>query len=70
MRAPVFVKIDKYREVEETIRQINEKLQEAKDIMNRISGMRAEEEQELNAWQEEVKRMEEKVEAVQHSMSR
>lgn len=70
MRAPVFVKIDKYREVEDTLSQIKAKIEEAKDIINRINGMKTEEEQELHEWQEDIKQMEEKIEAVQHSMSR
>jgi hypothetical protein len=70
MKAPVFVKIEKYREVEDTIQQIKAKLEEAKGIMDRISSMKAEEEQELHNWQEDINKMEEKIEMVEHSMSR
>ncbi|MBS3133113.1 hypothetical protein J4470_03205 [Candidatus Woesearchaeota archaeon] len=70
MKAPVFVKIEKYAEVEETLQQIKSKLEEAKGIMNKISGMKVEEEQELNTWKEDLKQIEEKVTTVEHSMSR
>jgi len=70
MRAPVFVKIDKYKEVEDTIRQIKAKIEEAKGIMNKISSMKTEEEQELHTWHEDIKQMEEKISTVEHSMTR
>ena len=70
MQAPVFVKIDKYREVEDTLQQIKAKIEEAKSIMDKIHGMKTEEEQELNTWREDIKQMEEKIATVEHSMIR
>lgn len=70
MQAPVFVKIDKYREVEDTLQQIKAKIEEAKDIIDKINGMKTEEEQELHTWREDIKQMEEKIATVEHSMQR
>lgn len=70
MQAPVFVKIDRYREVEDTLQQIKAKIEEAKGIMDKIHGMKTEEEQELNTWREDIKHMEDKIATVEHSMQR
>ena len=70
MNAPVFVKIEKYKEVEETIRHIKSSIQEAKEMVHRISEMKSEEEQELHMWNEDLKQMEEKISTVEHAMLR
>ena len=70
MKAPIYVKIEKYGEIEDTLRQIKTKIQEAKDILNKISEMKAEEEQELRLWNEDIKAMEEKIDSVEHVIVR
>ena len=42
MRTTVFVKINRYKEVENTINQIKNKMQEARDIIAKISQFKAE----------------------------
>ena len=70
MKAPLFVKIDKYREVEDTISQIKAKIEEAKAILAQLGQIKAEEEHELQSWSDEVQKIEEKVSSVEQSMQR
>ena len=69
MRAPVFVKIEKYGEVEDTIKQIKAKLEEAKEVLEKLDSIRSEEEKEITTWEQDIKNMEEKLAAVEHSMA-
>lgn len=70
MKAPVFVKIDRYREVEETIRQIKAKIEEAMETIRRIQEMKAEEEHEIAAWTEEIRKVNEKIEMTEEALTR
>ncbi len=70
MKAPVFVKIERYREVEETLAQIKAKIAEARDILGKLSQIKAEEEHELQTWHDDVNQIEEKVTTIEQSMSR
>ena len=68
MKAPVFVKIEKYREIEETISQIKAKIQEAQDILNKIQQLKAEEEHEIATWKGDINDVEEKVRVIERSI--
>jgi len=70
MKAPVFVKIGKYKEVEEMITQIKTKVEDARAILNKLNQMKSEEEHELHDWSEDLKQIEEKISALEHSMTR
>ena len=70
MKAPVYVKVEKYKEVESTISQIKAKIEEAKGILNKRQEIKADEEHELQSWHDEVKQVEEKITAVENSMEK
>ncbi len=70
MRAPVFVKVERYREVEETLAQIKAKIAEARDVLSKLNQIKTEEEHELRAWQDDVSQIEEKVTTIEHSMAK
>lgn len=70
MNAPVFVKIDRYAEIESTVLQIKQKLQNAKVILGKLNQLKAEEEQELRTWADDIKQMEDKLNVVDHSLMR
>lgn len=70
MKAPVFVKIEKYREVEDTIAQIKAKIEEAKSTLEQLNQIKAEEEHEMQNWHDEISKIESKVNTVEQSMQR
>lgn len=70
MKAPVFVKVERYREVEETLAQIKAKIAEARDALSKLSQIKAEEEHELQKWNDDINQIEDKVTTIEHSMAR
>ncbi|MBI2664507.1 hypothetical protein HYX10_04160 [Candidatus Woesearchaeota archaeon] len=69
MTAPVFVKIDRYAEVENTLKEIKMKIEEAKSILGQLDEIKAKEEHELATWHEELSQMEDKISTVERSMT-
>ncbi len=70
MNAPVFVKIENYKQVEETISEIKSKIGEAQRILDKIQNLKTEEEKELAGWQAELRRIEDKIRATEQSLTR
>ncbi len=70
MAAPVFVKIEKYNEVNEAINRIKSKLDDAKSTLKKISELKAQENQEIKAWQEELNKMEQKIAFITDKLSK
>ena len=70
MKAPIYVKVGRYKEVEETINQIKAKINETREILGKLGQLKSEEEHEMHRWAEDIKHIEDKIEAIQHSMAR
>lgn len=70
MRTTVFVRINRYKEVESIINQIKTKMQEAKDIISKISQFKTEEENELSVWSDDIQKIEQQIEVVEKAMVR
>ena len=70
MKAPVYVKIDRYKEVEHTITQIKTKIEEAKAVLNKLNEVRMREENDISAWEQKLTDIEKKVATVQESMGK
>jgi len=70
MKAPIFVKIGRYKEVEDMVSQIKAKVEEARGILNKLGQFKAEEENELHAWQEDLRQIEEKIGTLEQSITR
>ncbi len=70
MTAPVFVKIDKYEEVEETLSQIKAKTEEARQILEKLESVRAEEESDIAAWKQEISTVEGKIAGINSKLRR
>jgi hypothetical protein len=64
MEAKVFVKIDEYKDVLDTVGLIKDKLSDAKDILARVTEMKTKEDQELAQWHEKVAEVEKKMETI------
>ena len=68
MKAPLFVKIEHYREITETINKIKSKLEEAKEILNRLNEVKLREEGEIRNWQEELNNAETRLNSIEEQL--
>lgn len=59
--APVFVKVDSYKDVLDVIELIKEKLEQAKKTLEDINEVKKEEDSELDLWKSTLDELEEKV---------
>lgn len=68
MEAPLFVKIDEYKEALDTISLIKSKLKEAKLILDKINEIKAKEDSEIEAWNNAIKEVEKKIEEIDSNL--
>ncbi len=66
---PVFVKVDEYHEVLNLIKNINRRLDEARDTLGRVHELKNEEDHQLELWQSALGEIQRKVEFISHSLS-
>ncbi len=66
---PLFVRVEKYKDVMETLNGLKMKLSEAGDILRELSRIKAEEEQELNSWQQDLENVKEKLLAIERNLT-
>lgn len=65
---PIYVKIDEYQKVLDTIGIIKNKIQEAKMTLNGIEKLRYEENTEIDMWNSELREVEGKLKYIDHLM--
>ena len=65
---PVFVKINDYNDVLEVIELLNEKLENAKQVMAKINELKHEEDTELELWNAELEEIEKKLSFVDNKL--
>lgn len=66
---PVFVKVDKYDDVLELIKTIQNKLDEAKRTLLKINDLKNEEDHQLEMWQNTLAEIEKKIEFINGSLN-
>ena len=54
---PLFVKIERYRDVVETLKKLKTRLNDADAILSKLGQLRQEEDRELAAWQSDLERI-------------
>ena len=65
----VFVRIDKYREVSDTVKQVRAKLEEAKQVLRKIKALHGQESEEIEAWQKELANTEQKISGISEALA-
>ena len=60
--APVFVRIDEYKDVLDVMELIRDKITEAKDILGKITDLRNEEDAEIELWDSTISEVEKQIE--------
>ena len=61
---PIFIRIDKFEEGSKTFEQVKDQVAEIEKMLNNLKGIKEKEEAELNNWEEEIKRVKEKIERI------
>jgi hypothetical protein len=66
--APVFVKIDEYKDILDIVNVMKTKIAEAKHVLRRINELRTDEDNELEMWNNNITDVERKVEQVDKTL--
>lgn len=67
-KSPVFVKIDKYRELLDVVDVLQKQVGEVKATLQEIRNLKDEEESELRAWEDGIAEVEEKIGFIDKSL--
>jgi len=68
-RAPVFVKIDEYKDIADIMTLMREKLRQAKFLLDKIAELKTQEDAELATWAKELEDVEARVASVDRTLS-
>lgn len=66
--SPIFVKIEKYREVTTTLNELKNKLRNATDILAELNKIKEDEEKELTSWHEDLESIKEKLMSIDKAL--
>ncbi len=69
MKSSVFVRIDKYKEIQGIVGDIRSKLEDAKQLLKKIKDIKSQEDSELREWQEELATADEKLADISAAMT-
>ena len=67
-KSPVFVKVDKYRELLDVIDVLQKQVDDVKSTLQEIRNLKDEEETELRAWEDSIAEVEEKIGFIDKSL--
>ncbi|HLF54774.1 MAG TPA: hypothetical protein VI612_03575 [Candidatus Nanoarchaeia archaeon] len=67
-KAPVFVKIDEYKDIVDIMVLMREKLRQAKFLLDKIAELKAQEDAELSTWAKELDDVEARVSSIDKSL--
>ena len=65
---PLFVKIDRYKEVMSTLNELRTKLKNATDILTELDKIKEDEERELASWHNDLESIKEKLMAIDRAL--
>ncbi|MBN1792190.1 hypothetical protein JW826_00690 [Candidatus Woesearchaeota archaeon] len=66
---PVFVKIEKYKDILEIIDAIDKKLEGAKDVLSEIEELKHKEDEEIALWQKNIDDITHKMDVIKDEMN-
>lgn len=66
--APVFIKVDEYKEILDVLDMIKNKIKEIRETLGNINALRNEEDEELAMWNNTINEIEKKVESIDRIM--
>ena len=65
---PLFVKIEKYRDVVQTLQKLKSNLNDADEILSKLNRIKAEEDRELSAWSKDLERIRNQLLDIDHKL--
>lgn len=68
--APIFIKIDEYKNVLDILAVLKKKIKEGKDVIAKINQLKNEEDSELESWSAELDELEKKAESIDRMLFR
>lgn len=66
--APLFVKVDEYKEVLDVLDMIKNKIREVREALGDINALRNEEDSELEMWNSTINEIEKKIDSIDKIM--
>jgi len=67
-KAPVFVKIEEYKDIVDIMTLIREKLRQAKFLLDKIAELKAQEDSELSTWAKELEDVESRMSSIDKAL--
>ena len=67
-QAPVFVKVEEYKDVLDILDLVKNKIQEAKNTIREINDLKNQEDAEVSLWSNEIADIERKVDFIDHTL--
>jgi uncharacterized protein YfkK (UPF0435 family) len=67
-QAPIFVKVEEYKDVLDILDLVKSKIKEAKTTLHEINDLKNQEDTELAIWSNEIADIEKKVEFIDHTL--
>jgi len=67
-KAPVFVKLEDYKDVIDLMSLMKEKLRQARFLLDKINELKNQEEAELQSWQRELEDVEQRVSEINRAL--
>jgi hypothetical protein len=64
---PIYVKVDKYKELIDVLKTINNKLTQVDKTIDRINALKAQEDQQLRAWNDNLADVKARLEKINQS---
>lgn len=68
-KAPVFVKMDEYKDIMDIVSLMREKIGQAKFLLDKIAQLKAQEDEELAVWAKELEAVEQSVASVDKALT-
>ncbi len=65
---PVFIKVDEYKDIVDMIELTQEKVKEARALLEKVNELKAEEDAELEAWSNNLNAIDKKLDFVDRSL--
>ncbi|MBI5872501.1 hypothetical protein HZB88_05480 [archaeon] len=66
--SPLFVKVEDYKHVLDTLKRLKAKLADAESILEKLSGIKAEEDKELESWKRDLETIKRQLMAIDNKL--